>query len=198
MQIVLASQSRYRKNLLEKMGLTVLTTDPELNEDDLKRTLEQKKYSPLKIAQTLAYEKGLSVLKKFNEDSLIVSADQLVSFDDYILGKPGNFENALAQLQMMNGKTHKLITSVCIFHKNKYVQHTDVTKLIMKQLSTDEISSYLKIDQPYDCAGSYKIEQKGVILFESIDCQDFTAIQGIPMIWLSNKLKEYSYEFFKI
>lgn len=198
MQIVLASQSPYRKNLLEKMGLTILTTNPELNEDDLKKTLEQKKYSAHEISKTLAYEKGLSVLKKFSEDSLIISGDQLVSFEDHILGKPGNFENAAAQLQIMNGKWHELITSVCIFHKNKYVQHTDITKLKMKQLSTAEISSYLKHDQPYDCAGSYKIEKSGVILFESIDCQDFTAIQGIPLIWLSNKLKEYSYEFFKI
>lgn len=197
MNIVLASASSYRKALLDKLGLEFQCLPPTLNEEDLKTKLVQQGRSPFDIAETLSLEKGLSVLNTSNQNTLIISGDQLVNFENQILGKPLTTEKAIQQLSLLNNKTHQLVTAITLLAKEKITKYTHVTQLKMKDLSPTEIKNYIKKDKPLDCAGSYKIEQSGIALFESIDCDDFTAIQGIPMIWLSNHLKDVGYEFFK-
>lgn len=197
MNIILASTSSYRKNLLSKLGLEFKCINPNLDEEELKLQLIKQGRSPIEVAETLSLEKALSIFNHHIDNSVIISGDQLVNYENHILGKPHTYENAVLQLNLLNGKTHQLITAVTLKTSKKTLNFQHITQLRMKHLTLDEINNYVKKDNPLDCSGSYKIEQSGIVLFESINCDDFTAIQGIPMIWLSNRLKEIGYEFFR-
>lgn len=198
MKIVLASTSPYRAALLKKAGVQFETIQPLLSEDKIKSQLLQEKVSPLQLAQILSQKKGESVWHSLNDkNTLVISGDQVVEVNNEILSKPGSFEKALQQLQRLNGQTHRLLTALSIFSPAGFENHVSVTELKMRSLSNVELTHYLKRDTPYDCAGSYKIEENGIALFESIVSDDFTAIQGVPMIWLCNKLKEFNCEFFQ-
>lgn len=197
MKLVLASASPHRKELVAKLGLKFICVKPSIDEESLKNELQLQNLSPVLVAETLSYEKGYSVYKK-QTDSLIISGDQLVCFKNQILGKPQTYENAVRQLELLNNNTHQLITSITVFNAGQVVKYNHFSNLKMKNLNQNEIKNYVHMDNPLDCSGSYKIEQCGITLFESIDCDDFTAIQGIPMLWLSNYLKGAGYEFFKI
>ncbi|MBC7465296.1 MAG: septum formation protein Maf [Bdellovibrio sp.] len=191
--LILASTSVYRAELLQKTGIAFTAKKPIFDEDAVKGELLKLNKSPIELAESLSQGKAHSF------DSMgktIIAGDQLVNFDGVVLGKSGHFENAFKQLKSMNGKTHELITAVTILSDDKKFHINHITTLTMKNLSDFEIENYLKKDVPYDCAGSYKIEKSGLILFEDIKTDDFSAIQGLPMIWISKKLKELGYEFF--
>lgn len=196
MKLILASQSPYRQHLLNQLGLTFLTASPRIDEDQLKSRLQLEGCSPSQIAETLSFEKGSSVFKIQTEDCLVISGDQLVALDSQVLGKPLSQNGALAQLQSLNSKTHQLLTAISVFSSKEKLTYLHKSSLKMKTLSTRELMNYIGLDNPIDCAGSYKIEKHGISLFESIECDDFSAIQGIPMLWLSNYLKGRGYEFF--
>lgn len=191
--ILLASTSVYRAQLLEKMGLPFTTQRPPFDEDSAKTKLLEENQSPLKIAEELSKGKAHSIV---NRDQTIIAGDQLVQFNGRILGQSHNFQNGLQQLKMLAGHTHELVTSVTILSGEQEFHLNHITTMKMKNLSDLEISNYLKKDKPYDCAGSYKIENSGIILFDEIKTDDFSAIQGLPMIWISQILKELGYEFF--
>lgn len=191
--ILLASTSVYRAELLQKMGLPFCTQRPPYDEDAAKKKLLEDKQPPLKVAESLSKGKAHSIT---NREQTIIAGDQLVHFKGAILGKSHSFPNALQQLKMLSGNSHELITSVTILSGNKEFHLNHITSMKMKVLTDLEISNYLKKDEPYDCAGSYKIEKSGIILFDEIKTDDFSAIQGLPMIWISQKLKELGYEFF--
>jgi septum formation protein len=198
MSLILASTSVYRRQLLAKLGLAFECQKPDIDEENLKNDLLNKKHSPIQIAESLSKAKCKAVYKKLNNDSaVIISGDQLLSYKDQILGKPNTPENAIAQLQLLNNQKHQLITAVSLFINGKVIHQNNITTLKMKKLSLSEIKNYVLMDNPIDTCGSYKIEEHGLILFESIDCDDFSSIQGLPLIWLSNCLKENGYEFFK-
>lgn len=206
-KLVLASTSIYRRQLLEKLGIPFQTMKPHFDEDLAKQSCLAQKKTPLEIAEHLSIQKGQSAWQQLFQEqpilaldpnhTLIISGDQLVSFQGRILGKSGNATTAMQQLQALSGQTHELITAVTLLSQNKTWHLNHVTRLQMKKLKKSEIEHYLKKDEPYDCAGSYKIEQSGLILFEKIDCDDFSAIQGLPLIWISNQLQELNYEFFQ-
>ncbi|MBY0554196.1 Maf family protein [bacterium] len=198
MNLILASTSPYRKQLLEKIGISFDCVKPDLDEEQLKESLLKQNHSPVQIAESLSKAKCKAAFKQINNNtSVIIAGDQLVAFDNTILGKPNTSQKAIAQLQQLNGQKHQLITAVSLFINGKVIHKNHITHLHMKNLSENEIKNYVLKDNPLDCAGSYKIEQHGITLFQAIDCDDFTAIQGLPMIWLSNCLKENGYEFFK-
>lgn len=199
MKLILASTSPYRKVLLSKAGINFECLSPLLDEEATKCKLLKENKSPQQIAEEISYLKGDSILQniKDKKESLIVSGDQLVDFNGKILGKPGSFEKAVEQIKLLQNTIHRLITCVTLSTPEKVIRHTSITVLKMRSLSNEEIINYIQRDKPYDCAGSYKIEENGIALFESIVSDDFTAIQGMPMIWLCNQLKEQGYEFFK-
>ncbi len=194
-KIILASSSVYRKALIEKLVAHVICQKPICDEESLKNKLLANGENPTQIAHALSYEKGLSVFKN-NPESIVVSGDQLISFEGQIIGKSYNFENAQKQLKLLNGKTHQLVTCVTVFSQDQttYIDH--ISKMTLKKLTTLEIDRYLAKDQPFDSAGSYKIECSGVGLFEKIETDDFTAIQGLPLVWLSQTLRKMGYELF--
>lgn len=192
--LVLASTSPYRSELLKKMGINFKTLKPTTNEETLKSQLLQLNKTPVEIAENLSREKAKSV---FTNGSLVIAGDQLVSFEGQILGKPHTEENAIKQLSAMNGKTHELITATTVMSETKTYHLNHITRLKMNTLSKSEITNYIKRDLPLDSAGSYKIENSGICLFEQIQTDDFSAIQGLPLIWLTHLLKGCGYELFK-
>jgi septum formation protein len=190
--VFLGSTSIYRKQLLEKLGIPFTVVQPTCDEELIKTELLKNQFNKSNWAEQLAYAKARSIDQK----GLVITSDQTVLFDNEILGKPKTFERAFSQLQKMQGEIHHLITAVVIRCDDQYTHHVQVDQMQMRQLTDSEIKNYLLTDQPYDAAGSYKIESSGITLFASIHCDDFTGIQGLPMIWVSQKLKEYDYEFY--
>lgn len=191
--LILGSTSIYRAELLQKAGIAFTAVKPTFDEDTAKAELVKNHKSPLEIAEALSIGKAKSIDAT---NKTVIAGDQLVQFKNQILGKSKTFEKAFEQIKMLNGNTHQLITAVTICSGQKQFHLNHVTELTMKNLSDKEIENYLRKDEPYDCAGSYKIEKSGLILFDSIKTDDFSAIQGLPMIWITKKLKELGYEFF--
>lgn len=187
MPIILASTSIYRRKLLEQLGLSFSSQKPTFDEDSAQRNPNQ---SPQQWAEYLARSKAESLK---GPQVTVIGGDQLVALDQQILGKPKNFENALKQLQSMRNRTHQLITAVCVISGEKQKTWSSITTLKMRNLSDEQIASYLRMDEPYDCAGAYKIEQHGVLLFESIQSPDWTGIQGLPLLDIIQTLTEFGY-----
>lgn len=182
-QIILASSSPYRQELLRRLGVKFSAQAPDVDEDAYKKKIPD----PHLLAQTLAKVKAQALQIQFPK-AIVIGGDQLLSFEGEILGKAHTVKNAFTQLQRLSGKTHELITSMCVLHPDGEELSTITTKMSMRQLSDDAIKNYLISDNPIDCAGSYKLELKGIALFEKIDTPDHTAIIGLPLITLGNIL----------
>ncbi len=194
-QIVLASTSPYRRALLEKLGLHFDVAQPQLDEEKAKRSLQFQKVTPLEMAQSLARLKAESLKSK---KLIIIGGDQVVHCEGQIFGKPLAEKKAIEQLSFMNNKTHEIITAVCLTTPTENIEFYDIARLTMKNLTLAEIKSYVKTDLPLDCAGSYKIEKNGKNLFSTIEAQDLSAIEGLPLISLSQILQTLGYETKKI
>ncbi|MFX3675404.1 MAG: Maf family protein [bacterium] len=188
-ELILASTSKYRKELLERLELPFRCVAPGVNEDILK----QQGLKPKKLAQELAFLKAQSVAKK-HPNAIIIGSDQVASIDELILDKPGNRATAFKQLSLMQGREHFLFTAVAVVAPAQEIQFIDTTTLSMKNLTGEQINRYLDRDEPFDCAGSYKIETSGISLFESVVSEDFTAITGLPLIMLSKYLQKLGYD----
>ncbi|QDT97075.1 Maf family protein [Gimesia aquarii] len=183
MKLILASTSPYRAEQLRRLGLEFEAQDPQVDESVLK----EAGFSPENLAEVLALEKAKQVFQQ-NPDAIVIGADQLVSFENTILGKPGTKEHAVQQLMSMQGKTHTLITAIAVLGPDLIETHLDQTKLKMRSLDQGAIERYVEFDQPLNCAGSYKLESLGITLFEEIDSTDHSAITGIPLIALTSLL----------
>lgn len=183
-KIILASSSPYRKALLERLGISFECVSPNVNEDSFKEKISD----PIELAETLAKEKASAVAKDY-PDAIVIGSDQLLHFEGKNFGKSGTQEKAFEQLTMLSGKTHQLITSWSI--KNSLIIHTEtnITTLKMRILTENDIKNYLSADNPVDCAGSYKLELKGISLFEKIETSDHTAIVGLPLLALGSYLR---------
>lgn len=185
-EIILASASKYRHELLSRLGLPFSAQAPAVDEEKEK----DPSLAPQALAEKLAYLKAQSLARA---DRLIIGGDQLVSMNGEILGKPHTVAGAQAQLLKMQGQRHELITAVCVFDGMVAHPFTNITHLQMKRLTPEQIEIYVRADQPLDCAGSYKIEKRGISLFESIESEDFSAIQGLPLLQLSKVLHNLGY-----
>ena len=124
----------------------------------------------------------------------VIGCDQLVALEGRILGKPGTQVRAIEQLQALSGRTHELITALVVLRAEQVLRHTDVSRLRMRELTRREIERYVEHDRPVDCAGSYKLEQRGIVLFESIATDDHTAITGMPLIQLTSILRALGHQ----
>ena len=184
-KIVLASTSIYRREQLATLGIAFESQKPKFDEDTEKGAIARELKNPILIAQKLSHCKGASLACP---DTICISGDQLVAFEGQILGKPETRGNSIIQLQMLQNKTHELVTACTVFHGLAPIELTVVTTVKIKPLTLDQIARYVDLDQPWDCAGSYKIEKHGVQIVESIKTDDFTAIQGLPLLLLANVL----------
>jgi septum formation protein len=186
MQLLLASQSPYRRAQLEAFGLVFSTEKPLVNEEELKK---EGPNDLVELTRFLAEKKALSLVSRFPE-AVILGSDQIVEFDGQRLDKPLTFAAAVEQLKRLAGKKHRLITSLVMFHKGRTLQFTDITTLHLKRLSDERIAAYVRLDSPLDCAGSYKIEKAGLGLVEELETKDPSAIQGLPILSLVRGLDE--------
>lgn len=186
MEIILASSSKYRKELLTKLGIKFKAISPDINEDIIK---ESKDIDFSQKAVKLATEKANAIYKN-HPDSLVIGSDQICHNDNEIFSKSGSIDRSFEILTSLNGKTHYLTTAYCIKTANETITHTNITTLKMRKLSDLQIKNYLNLDKPIDCAGSYKLEQNGISLFESVQTDDYTAIIGLPIIQLGNDLSQ--------
>ncbi|MBT8094990.1 MAG: septum formation protein Maf [Gammaproteobacteria bacterium] len=186
--IFLASSSRYRRDLLDRVLDDYEAVDPgvdESNHDGL---------APQELVRQLARRKAEAVAINARQ-ALVIGADQLAVLDGKALGKPGDHARAVEQLLAASGKTVTFLTAVCILDpvgRARY-EHTDETAVSFRNFDRRLADAYLHHDEPYDCAGSFKLEGAGFVLFDSVRTDDPTALIGLPMIWLAGRLLELGY-----
>lgn len=186
--IVLASSSPYRRGLLDRFLDQFETLEPDIDESN------RSGLSPTELVRHLARKKAEAVATNSRE-ALIIGADQLAVLNDRILGKPGDHQKAIEQLLAASGQVVTFLTAVCILDplaRTRH-EHTDTTTVRFRDFDRRLAEAYLKLDKPYDCAGSFKIEGAGFVLFESVKTDDPTALIGLPMIWVSDRLLELGY-----
>jgi septum formation protein len=188
-KLVLASTSIYRRALLERLGVPFRACAPLCDEESFKSINQD----PRSLAESLARAKAASVVS-VEPHATIIGCDQVVSFQGQVFGKPGSFATAVDQLMAMSGQTHELVTAMVVLRAERILRHTNVTSLRMRRLSRLAIERYVAADQPIDCAGAYKLEARGIALFEKIESDDHTAITGLPLIALVTILRELGYD----
>lgn len=188
MKIILASKSGVRKDILDKNKIPVIVAPSNVDEDQVKESLLEKGANPEIISKNLAELKSVKVSAKFPNE-LVLGADSVVSLDLNLINKPNSRDEALSILKVLNGKKHHLISSVCISKNGSMIwNYTDKSELKMKNLSENELKSYLsKIKTETLLAyGVYQIEADGLNLFEYIK-GDKDSIMGLPI----KQIKEY-------
>lgn len=183
MKLVLASTSRYRRELLGRLKLPFEVVSPEVDETPLPHE------SPSATALRLSVLKAQAAASKFT-DSLIIGSDQVLMLEEQQLGKPGNFENAFQQLKKMQGKAMVFHTALTLLNSNSgHIQTRDIPTVVhIRKLSDAQIDAYLRKEAPYDCAGSAKSESLGIALMERMDSPDPTALIGLPLMALTEML----------
>jgi septum formation protein len=184
-RLVLASTSRYRRGLLERLGVAFEVADPGV--DETRRAGEP----PEAMAERLARAKALAVAARF-PGSLIIGCDQVAHCDGEILGKPGTHANAVRQLRTLSGREAVFHTAVCVHDSRSAASLVRVVpcRVAFRRLDDALIESYLAKEQPYDCAGSAKSEGLGIALIARMDGEDPTALVGLPLIALVDLLRE--------
>ena len=187
-RIILASKSEIRKKILEKNKIDCLVKPSNIDEDSVKESLLKKKVTPTIISKNLAELKANKISQRFTNE-LVLGADSIIDLEGEIISKPENRSEALKILDKLNGKTHQLISSVCISRGGSMIwNYTDKALLTMKQMSEEELKAYLaKIsDEALYAYNVYQIEGEGRSLFSKIEGDEDT-IMGLPV----KKIKEY-------
>jgi septum formation protein len=186
--IVLASSSPYRRGLLDRFLDDYEAISPDVDESN------GRALAPAELATHLARMKAEAVAVIARE-ALVIGADQLAVLDQKVLGKPGDHQKAVEQLLAASGKAVTFLTAVCILDpigRARY-EHTDKTTVRFRQFDRRLAEAYLRHDKPYDCAGSFKLEGAGFVLFDSVTADDPTALIGLPMIWVADRLLQLGY-----
>ena len=182
--LILGSTSRYRKELLARLCIPFQVEAPEVDETP------QAQEAPKDLALRLALAKARAVANKY-PDAVVIGSDQVADLEGEPLGKPGNHTNAVKQLKRMRGKTVIFQTALSVVCVATGFEQTDLAavKVTFRDLTDAEIESYLKAEEPYDCAGSAKSEGLGIALLAAIDNDDPTALIGLPLIRTCNMLR---------
>jgi septum formation protein len=187
-RIVLASSSKYRRELLDRILDDFETVAPNVDETP------EPGVAPEDLVARLARNKAEAVASG-QRDALIIGADQIAVLDGCIVGKPGDHGSAVEQLLTASGKTLRFLTAVCVLEpqSRRRYEHTDETIVHFRRFDRRLAEAYLHYDEPYDCAGSFRVESAGIVLLESVESTDPTGLVGLPMIWLSSCLLELGY-----
>ena len=197
--LILASSSPYRQALLARLGLPFRAIAPELDETALANE------KPLDTALRLARAKAESVAR-LHPGALVIGSDQVACLHGKPIGKPGNHANALVQLQQMRGQQVVFHSALCLLDaRNNAIDNNSISaqveaisvQVVFRNLPDAELDAYLRIEQPYDCAGSAKNEGLGIALLEKIESTDPTALTGLPLITLTSMLRRAGVSFFQ-
>lgn len=181
--IILASTSRYRRELLSRLTLPFTARSPDAAEEPIPGE------APAAMAARLALAKAASIAEP---NAIVIGSDQVASLDGQLLRKPGSPDVAVAQLRAAQGKTVLFHTAVAIIatSSGRTLQHTDCTEVVFRRLDDRALTRYVALESPLDCAGSFKSEGLGVALFERITSQDPTALIGLPLIFVADALRQ--------
>jgi septum formation protein len=182
-KLILASTSVYRRELLERLRIPFKIISPKVDEAPLPGE------GTLNLALRLAKAKA-AIVAKDHPDAWVIGSDQVADLCGAALGKPGNFERAMAQLQLMRGSTVTFHTALCLMHGETETTLSIPTEVTFRKLSDEILEAYLHAEEPYDCAGSAKSEGLGISLLETIKSDDPTALIGLPLIALSGLLRD--------
>lgn len=184
-QLILGSSSPFRAELLTKLGLSFIQVSPDIDESRFDNE------TPQQLVERLARLKAQEIAKTY-PDALIIGSDQVAVINDEILGKPDNHENALQQLQKASGKQVVFYTGLALLDAKKENLQTLVEpfSVYFRTLSDKQIDFYLRQEQPYQCAGSFKSEGLGISLFTRLEGNDPNALIGLPLIQLINLLNQ--------
>jgi septum formation protein len=185
-RLILASSSRYRRELLERLRVPFDVVVPALDETPL--PLETPETTALRLAEAKA--RAVAAGLSSAEYALVIGSDQVATYDGLQIGKPGSHEKALVQLQAMRGREVLFHSALCLFDsRSGDAQTLDViTTVRFRNLSDADLESYLRAETPYDVAGSAKSEGLGIALLEAIESDDPTALIGLPLIALTSML----------
>jgi len=184
--IVLGSTSKYRAELLTRLGLAFEAARPNCDETP---QIDEK---PLDLALRLAKTKAHSLTTRYPE-SIIIGSDQVCALAGQVLGKPGTVENAVQQLRTMQGQSVIFYTALSVLNsKTGETQNAvDQTIATLRNLTEAEIDRYIEAEMPLDCAGSFMVEKLGISLFEQVESKDPTALIGLPLISLCKTLRHF-------
>lgn len=181
--LILASTSRYRAELLGRLRLPFEALAPGVDETP------RQSESAAALSQRLARAKAQALADR-HPDAWVLGSDQSAECRGQLLGKPGQHAAAVAQLTAASGQTVQFHTAVALVRGQECHEVQDVTTARFRNLAADEIERYLRAEQPYDCAGSFKCEGLGISLFESLETQDPTALIGLPLIATARLLRQ--------
>jgi septum formation protein len=183
--LVLASGSHYRADLLRRLGLEFLSHTPHIDESQLPGE------APADMVARLAQAKAAAVSARF-PDALVIGSDQAADLGGRALGKPGSAERAIEQLKLCAGQSVVFHTAVCLRRGSDRFQASfrDRTEVLLRTLTEAEIARYVEREPALDCAGSFKAESLGISLFEAIHSEDPTALIGLPLIGLCRLLRQ--------
>lgn len=196
-RLILASSSIYRKELLSRLRIPFDVIVPNI--DETPAAYEAPDATALRLAQ----EKAIAIAQK-NPGVLVIGSDQIATLDGEQIGKPGTHANALKQLQKMRGRKVVFHTALCLFDSRAGIVSPQIqlenvqTFVTFRNLPDAELDAYLRIEQPYDCAGSAKNEGLGIAIIEKIESSDPTALTGLPLIALTSMLRRAGLNFFSI
>jgi len=182
--LVLASSSPFRKSLLDKLNIPYETHSPDIDES------ARPDESPTELVARLAEEKAHAVTEQW-PDALIIGSDQVAVIDDRVLGKPHSHEKAIEQLQLASGRKVTFYTGLSLYNAQTGRAQTDVVpfEVHFRHLSDTMIENYLRAEEPYQCAGSFKSEGLGIALFERLRGDDPNTLIGLPLIRLISMLE---------
>jgi septum formation protein len=191
MKIILASSSPYRATLLAKLSLPFICQSPDIDESPIAKEKIQDQVA--RLASLKALTLGLC-----EEDAYIIGSDQLAMCNGEVLGKPEGFEQAVLQLKKLSGQKVTFYTGLCLLNAATKQQQTIVEKfnVSFKHLSGKQIHRYLMIEQPFDCAGSFKSEGLGIALFDKLEGRDPNTLVGLPLIALVELFTNWEIDIF--
>jgi septum formation protein len=188
MKLILASTSPYRQRLLARLQLPFTTVAPGTNETPLPEE------APAALAERLARAKARDVANGHPE-ALVIGSDQVATLDGRFLGKPGDHSTATDQLRACAGREVVFFTGLALYCAANEIdlRHVEPFRVRFRPLSDEQIDFYLRAEQPYDCAGSFKCEGLGISLFEAMDGADPSSLEGLPLIALTTMLTTAGY-----
>jgi MAF protein len=187
-QVILASQSLYKQNILNRLPISFESVTPDV--DETPYISETAKALTLRLAKA----KALAVADTYPKN-FIISTDQAATVEGLILGKPHTFDAACRMLETISEQSIYFFTSVCLVTpRNEVHLHTEKVIVNMRSLAPAEIKRYVTLDSPLDCAGSFKVESLGISLFTSVQSQDPTALEGLPLIKLCQWLRDQGFK----
>jgi septum formation protein len=183
-RLILASTSRYRAELLGRLGLPFEREAPGVDESPLPGE------TPRALAVRLARAKAGSVAAR-HPGAWCLGSDQVAVLGETLLGKPLDVERCVTQLLAASGREVVFLTAVCLVNSSdaRTLAHIDETRVRFRALDEREVRRYVELEHPLDCAGGFKCEGLGIALFERIDSRDPTALIGLPLIWAAQALR---------